>query len=152
MTNQVKYLREMDRIIVMDECAIAEQGTYDELIALNQRFAEFIQTHQGTDVSDSSSSSSSSSDEGDRVVNDIEKAPALKRQKSPEASVLRKRKRAALERCLSVEAEKRSEKQAELQEEEEHCQGAVSWQSSLAPVSRFWTEHTVGVIHKKVLV
>ena len=131
MTNQVKYLREMDRIIVMDECAIAEQGTYDELIALNQRFAEFIQTHQRTDVSDSSSSSSSSSssDEGDRVVNEIEKAPGLKRQKSQEASVLRKRKRAALERCLSIEAEKRSEeKHAEQQEEEEeeHCQGMVS--------------------------
>ena len=131
MTNQVKYLREMDRIIVMDECAIAEQGTYDELIALNQRFAEFIQTHQGTDVSDSSSSSSSSSDESDGVVNEIEKAPVLKRQKSQETSVLRKRKRAALERCLSVEAEKRSEeKQAEQQEEEEeeHCQGVVSWE------------------------
>ena len=131
MTNQVKYLQEMDRIIVMDECAIAEQGTYDELIALNQRFAEFIQTHQRTDVSDSSSSSSSDDDEGDSVVDEIKKAPVLKRQKSQETSVLRKRKRAALERCLSVEAEKRSEeKQAEKQEEEEeeHCQGAVSWQ------------------------
>jgi ATP-binding cassette subfamily C (CFTR/MRP) protein 1 len=41
-TNSVSYLSQMDRIFVMKDGKISEQGTYNELLAEGGEFAEFL--------------------------------------------------------------------------------------------------------------
>ena len=102
----------------MEGCQIVEQGTYEELMTLNARFADFIRYHE-TDDTESSSSSSSSSEDVDQPA-DVEKHKIYRRQRSQENTELRRRKRAVLERAISLEAEKKlQEKRAEEKEEED---------------------------------
>jgi len=42
IAHRLSTIRGCDRIIVMDEGSVAEDGTYEELIALNGRFAELV--------------------------------------------------------------------------------------------------------------
>ena len=41
-TNSVAYLSEMDQIFVMKDGRISEQGTYNELLAEQGEFADFL--------------------------------------------------------------------------------------------------------------
>ena len=42
IAHRLSTIRNCDRILLMDDGEIVEQGTYDELIALNGRFADLV--------------------------------------------------------------------------------------------------------------
>lgn len=132
MTNQVKYLREVDEIIVMENCEISGHGTYDQLIKENSRFAEFIKTHEKVDLSDTSSSSSSGGDtdssDSNTCHNPPEAKPLLQRSKSRDnqaPSGVRKRRGARYERAVSREEVARQLNEKQTGEEEDYKQGTT---------------------------
>ena len=43
IAHRLSTIRECDRIIYLENGKIVEDGTYDELIALNGRFAELVE-------------------------------------------------------------------------------------------------------------
>ena len=47
ITNQVQYLRDTAKVVVMDNGKIAEQGTYEELVAKKGKFAELVASTEG---------------------------------------------------------------------------------------------------------
>lgn len=47
ITNQVQYLRDTAKVVVMADGKIAEQGTYEELVAKNGKFAELVASSEG---------------------------------------------------------------------------------------------------------
>ena len=54
VTHSVAYLSRCDRIVVLDEGKIAEEGTYSELIESNGAFAEFLRTYSNVEESQES--------------------------------------------------------------------------------------------------
>ena len=42
IAHRLSTIRHCDRILMMDQGKIVESGTYDELIARNGRFADFV--------------------------------------------------------------------------------------------------------------
>ena len=45
VTNAVTYLPKMDRIVVLKDGSISEVGSFDQLMANNGAFAEFLSQH-----------------------------------------------------------------------------------------------------------
>lgn len=45
MTHGLSYLKDVDRIVVLNGGKISEMGTYQELIASRGPFADFLQTY-----------------------------------------------------------------------------------------------------------
>lgn len=61
VTNAIKYLPEVDFIVVLKNGAVVESGTYDELLLNEGEFADFVTNYsleeeivEQTDVSESS--------------------------------------------------------------------------------------------------
>ena len=55
MTNQLQYLPWSDRIIVMKDGKVSEEGSYQELLSHDGAFAEFVRTYlkeEGMDSQD----------------------------------------------------------------------------------------------------
>lgn len=55
MTHSIRYLPNVDKIIVMKDGKISETGSYDELVKRNGEFAEFLHNYMTT-MDDNSSS------------------------------------------------------------------------------------------------
>ncbi len=56
VTNDVKYLRHMDSIVVLREGRIAERGTYEELMDNDGAFAEFLRNYDNNKTGNSGGS------------------------------------------------------------------------------------------------
>lgn len=61
VTNAITFLPKVDEILVLKDGEVVEQGSYEELLAQEGAFAEFLQTYlQEVEADDSESSCFSS--------------------------------------------------------------------------------------------
>ena len=54
VTHSITYLPQTDLIIVLNEGQISELGTYSELVKIQGKFSELMETYQQDDNSDES--------------------------------------------------------------------------------------------------
>lgn len=60
MTHSVRFLSEVDYIIVLKDGTVSECGTYAELLSNNEAFAEFLRNYTSEENSDSCEGTKSS--------------------------------------------------------------------------------------------